>query len=127
MDNIKIYATRHGNLSIPLCVDGERIRIRFVSKDNIVGFYVTADKAVQQALESIPAFGTKIQLQSPGYRSAEELDLPLTPVEGISTWQAAREYLSKPPYSEPKRGLNTPEKIRSRAKKLGLFFPEIKE
>ena len=80
MDDIKIYTTRHGNLSIPLCVDGKQTRIRFV-----------------------------------------------TPVQGISTWQAAREYLCNPPYSEPKRGLNTPEKICSRAKKLGLFFPEIKE
>ena len=127
MDDIKIYTTRHGNLSIPLCVDGKQTRIRFVSKDNIVGFYVTADKAVQQAVESTPAFGTKIQLQTSGYRSAEELEIPLTPVQGISTWQAAREYLCNPLYSEPKRGLNTPEKICSRAKKLGLFFPEIKE
>ena len=127
MDDIKIYTTRHGNLNIPLRVNGKQTRIRFVSKDNIVGFYVTADKAIQQAVESIPAFGTKIRLQTSGYRPAEELDVSLIPVEGITTWQAAREYLSKPPYSEPKRGLNTPEKIRSRAKKLGLSFPEIKE
>lgn len=124
--NVKIYMTRHGNLSIPLRVDGKQMRIRFVSKDNAVGYYATADEAVQTALESMPAFGSKFRLQSPSYQPIGEADVPLTPVEGITTWQAAREYLSNSPYFEPKRGLNTPEQIRFRAKALGISFPEIK-
>ncbi len=123
--NVKIYVTRHGNLSIPLRVEGRRMRIRFVSKDNVAGYYATADEAVQRALESMPAFGTKFRLQSLGYQPLGEVETPLTPVEGIATWQAAREYLSNSPYFEPKRGLNTPEQIRFRAKELGLSFPEI--
>lgn len=125
--DVKIYTTRHGNLSIPLNVDGKRMRIRFVSKDNVVGFYVTADVSVQKALEAKPVFGEKFQLQSSGYRPCEEIEVPLVPVGGVATWQDAREYLSNPPYSVPRRSLNTPGQIRFQAKKLGLVFPEIKE
>ncbi len=124
---VKIYTTHHGNLSIPLCVGERRMRIRFVSKDNVTGYYATADESIQKAIESNASFGVKFRLQPSGYQPNETEEKPLIPIENITTWQEAREFLNNPPYSVPKRGLNTPAQIRKRAKELGLFFPKIKE
>ena len=62
MKNIKTYETRHGNLSTVVQVGNRNVRIRFISKDNVHGYYATTDVDLQRAIESDSGYGRKFYL-----------------------------------------------------------------
>ena len=103
MKNIKTYETRHGNLSTVVQVGKRNVRIRFISKDNVHGYYATTDVDLQRAIESDSGYGPYIK-----------------------TWQNAKELLRKKPYSVPEYELSSPERIEKSAKKNGIVFPLLK-
>lgn len=125
MKNIKTYGTSHGNLSTVIRVGDRNMRIRFISKDNIHGFYATTDVELQKAIESDSGYGRKFYLieeaQPPCKKKTD-----LRPITEVKTWQDAKELLSKKPYSVSERDLASPEKIEKAARKKGIMFPALK-
>lgn len=125
MKNIKTYETHHGNLSTVIRVGGCNMRIRFISKDNIHGYYATTDVEIQNAIEQDGGYGNKFTLMEDTSVSCEA-EPELNPVSEISSWQEAKELLRKSPYSVSARELSSPEKIERAAKEKGIMFPALK-
>lgn len=125
MKNIKTYETCHGNLSTIVRVGDRNMRIRFISKDNIHGYYATTDIAIQKAIESDSGYGVKFSLVEESLPSCNK-DPELQAIPEIASWQEAKELLRKAPYSVPAKELSSPEKIESTAKRIGIVFPALK-
>lgn len=125
MKNIKTYETCHGNLSTVVRVGDCNMRIRFISKDNIHGYYATTDAAVQEAIESDSGYGGKFTLVKETL-PARKKEVELQAIPEITTWQGAKELLRKAPYSVSAKELSSPEKIECAAKKIGVMFPALK-
>ena len=88
MKNIKTYETRHGNLSTVVQVGNCNVRIRFISKDNVHGYYATTDVDLQRAIESDSGYGRKFYLLEETC-SCDEKEIELKPIPYIKTWQNA--------------------------------------
>ena len=125
MKNIKTYETRHGNLSTVVQVGNRHVRIRFISKDTVHGYYATTDVDLQRAIESDSGYGRKFYLLEETC-SCDEKEIELKPIPYIKTWQNAKELLRKKPYSVPEYELSSPERIEKSAKKNGIVFPLLK-
>ena len=94
MKNIKTYETRHGNLSTVVQVGNRNVRIRFISKDNVHGYYATTDVDLQRAIESDSGYGRKFYLLEETC-FCDEKEIELKPIPYIKTWQNAKELLRK--------------------------------
>lgn len=101
------------------------MRIRFISKDNISGYYATADPEIQQGIESDSGFEKKFWLCEEFASKPVVEEIETTRYPEITTWQGAREILRADPYNVTSTELSTPAKIRSVAKKLSVAFPAI--
>lgn len=119
---IKTYKTSHGNLSTIVNMNGKNVRIRFVSRDNNVGYYTTPNVALQTAIESDRDYGRLFYL----YHEAEPITQPeLKKVEHIASWQAAREMLRAEPYLVPANRLRSPSSIERAARENGIVFSRL--
>lgn len=125
MKNIRTYETRHGNLSTVVQVGNRNVRIRFISKDNVHGYYATTDVDLQKAIESDRGYGSKFYLAKEPCSCCEEM-IDLKPIPDVKTWQKAKELLRKKPYSVSEHELSSPEKIERVAKEKGIMFPLLK-
>lgn len=124
---IKKYRTARGNLNTFVSVGDKVVRVKFVSRDNKEGFFITSDAALQKALEEDKDFGIKYMLANATVDMAEDRQPQYTEITSVTTWQQAKEFLHSRPYSIPLRSLATPEKIRKAAQTKGLKFPCIAE
>lgn len=125
MKNIKTYETCHGNLSTVVRVGDCNIRIRFISKDNVHGYYATTDVAVQEAIESDSGYGVKFTLFEEAVSPCKK-EPDLRAIPEITTWQGAKELLREAPYSIPAKELSSPGKIERAAQKAGIIFTALK-
>ena len=125
MKNIRTYETRHGNLSTVVQVGSRNVRIRFISKDNVHGYYATTDVDLQKAIESDRGYGGKFYLVEEPCSCCEEM-IDLKPISDVKTWQKAKELLRKKPYSVSEHELSSTEKIERVAKEKGIMFPLLK-
>lgn len=123
---MKTYITQHGNLSTVVKLKERTLRIRFVSKDNIIGHYATANPEIQHAIENDRDYGIKFSLAHE-YSPRKKAKTDLRPLPEIDSWQKARGLLLGKPYLVPQEKLSTPAKIISAAKNHGIFFPALAE
>ncbi|MEG1573738.1 MAG: hypothetical protein RR293_04480 [Bacteroidales bacterium] len=125
---VKIYRTDRGNLSTCIKVNGNNLRVKFISRDNINGYFSTSDQDLQKAMESDYNYGVKfdefIQEQPQPY---DITPFECVPVITVITWQQAKEYMHTSPYNLPLRSLTSPEKIKSAALSNGVTFPNLEK
>lgn len=123
MKKIKTYETLHGNLNTIVRMGEKKVRIRFISRDNIHGYYTTANSDLQDAIEQDIDYGRLFDL----YQETSYTDQPTEtrPIEEIVSWQAARELLSKEPYLVPANRLRSPTSIEKAAREKGICFPHL--
>ena len=95
MKTIKTYETLHGNLNTIVRMGAKKVRIRFVARDNVHGYYTTSNTALQEAIEQDTDYGRLFDLH---HEVAAALQPELRKVEHITSWQAARELLRAEPY-----------------------------
>ena len=62
MKKIKTYETRHGNLNTIVRMGEKKVRIRFISRDNIQGYYTTSNTELQEAIEQDIDYGRLFDL-----------------------------------------------------------------
>lgn len=123
MKKIKTYETLHGNLNTIVRMGEKKVRIRFISRDNIHGYYTTANSDLQDAIEQDIDYGRLFDL----YQETGYTDQPTEtrPIEEIVSWQAARELLRKEPYLVPANRLRSPTGIEKAAREKGIYFPHL--
>lgn len=117
---VKIYKTTAGKYYTSISVNGGDKRIVFEpSRDDYkTGFYTTADKEIQQAIESSREYGKKIFLfKTTGETTQPEKEQPKLEKKIFTTWQEASLYLTTE-YGVEK--LKTPTSIQSEGTKHGL-------
>ena len=121
MKKIKTYETLHGNLNTIVRMGEKKVRIRFISRDNIHGYYTTANSDLQDAIEQDIDYGRLFDL----YQETGYTDQPTEtrPIEEIVSWQAARELLRKEPYLVPANRLRSPTSIEKPLAKKASAFP----
>lgn len=124
---IKKYETARGNLNTYVSIGDKTVRIRFVSRNNKEGYFITSDELLQNALENDKDYGIKYMLASEIEEDSEKSMTECTEVTSVNTWQQAKEFLHSQPYGIPLRSLTTPEKIKRAAQSNGLIFPNIVE
>lgn len=90
MKKIKTYETLHGNLNTIVRMGEKKVRIRFISRDNIHGYYTTSNTELQEAIEQDIDYGRLFDLYNETGFKAPQPDA--TPVENIVSWQAAENY-----------------------------------
>lgn len=122
MKTIKTYETLHGNLNTIVRMGGKKIRIRFIARDNVHGYYTTSNTELQDAIEQDIDYGRLFDL----HHEVEAVPQPeLKKAEHIASWQAARELLHAEPYRVPLDKLRSPSGIERAAREKGLVFPNI--
>ena len=119
MKKIKTYETLHGNLNTIVRMGEKKVRIRFISRDNIHGYYTTSNTELQEAID----YGRLFDLYNETGFKAPQPDA--TPVENIVSWQAARELLRGEPYLVPANKLRSPTSIEKAAREKGIYFPHL--
>ena len=112
MKKIKTYETLHGNLNTIVRMGEKKVRIRFISRDNIHGYYTTSNTELQEAIEQDIDYGRLFDLYNEtGFKTPQP---DATPVENIVSWQAARELLRGEPYLVPTNKLRSPTSIEKK-------------
>lgn len=117
---VKIYKTTAGKYYTLISVNGINKRIVFEpSRDDYkTGFYTTADKEMQQAVESSSEYGKKIFLfKTIGETPQQEKEQTKLKKKVFKTWQEASLYLTTE-YGAEK--LKTPTSIQTEGAKHGL-------
>lgn len=124
---MKRYKTNHGNLTTFIRVGDKNVRIRFISGNNVYGYFETDNIDIQKALEKDSAFGVKFFLDDTAQQKIEKsLHSDVIYVNEVTSWQQAKKYLNKKPYGILYAEMKTPEDIRSVANKFKLVFNNIK-
>lgn len=123
MKKIKTYETLHGNLNTIVRMGDKKVRIRFIAKDNVHGYYTTANSELQEAIEQDIDYGRLFDLYNE--TGVATLQPDATPIEEIVSWQAARELLRKEPYLVPANRLRSPTSIEKAAREKGICFPHL--
>lgn len=136
----RVYGTSYTSLSLCLRIANERRMVRFRGggrNGNAVnyGVYVTSDKSIQEAIESLPNFGKrgKAQIFLKDVYFTNEGENPTEDVEGV---EVTKEYLGvktvqemiavlTEEYGMSISSVNTKAKAKAKAKLLGLSFPEV--
>jgi hypothetical protein len=137
MTKIKKYGTIYSKLSFTKKVNGKRVVVNFENgggNGNIkYGTYVTAKEDVQKAIESHKMFGKKgtshIFLLSESEIKSEkapEVEVPLKEIPSVENVKDAVDVLTGEPYNLKAASVNTKAKAESKAKELGLSFPNLK-
>lgn len=107
-----------------MCGD-RRVRVRFEPCPE-GGLLMTADVALQQAVERDADYGVVFSLvqqkPEPEVSGAEVSEL--TPVEEVRNISDAKGWLMR--NGVPHQGLRTPENILKRAEEQGVWFPNLK-
>lgn len=125
---IKTYRTDRGNLSTCLTVNGKGVRVKFISRDNVNGYFSTSDLDLQRAMEEDYDYGVKFdEYEAVQEQEADMTPFECTPVTTVDTWQQAKEYMHAAPYNLPLRSLTSPDKIKYAAQSKGITFPNLEK
>lgn len=122
----KVYKS-YNNLSVPYIRDGQIVGYISFKEENYT--YRTSNVSMQNALESLPCFGSLFFLYREEHTDplSESANSTVVAKEypDISDWQEAKDILRKE-YSIPHQSLNTPGNILKKAKEAGISFPNLK-
>ena len=122
----KTYYTYHGNLFTFVKSGAKKINIKFIEAQDGKGYFSTDRKKLQNLIESDKNFGKKIFL-SKGLSTIKDLttDNTVEYIEDVTNYEDAIEYLTKN-YNVDSDELKSPKNVRDQAKRLGIYFPNIR-